>query len=195
MGSVDLPDDALAWETDSAGLRYPCVRGSQDAYLPTWQWPLAHLDRALIDGSAHITSPVGTLTLSWEVCHWCNFRFACGRIHRMACSLRLRRCESFGRTASEDTCSGGFGFQAYLREIDRSRTCDVDGQLVTELGVLATRGLMICVDGQQIRRSGLAIIILHKPAGYLSILTLAPATIVARPGGSPERLYPVGRLD
>jgi D-alanyl-D-alanine carboxypeptidase (penicillin-binding protein 5/6) len=64
--SVDLPDDALAWETDFAGLRYRLRTAEpQDAYLPAWQWPLAHLDRALNPTvPLTSTSPVGTLTLS-----------------------------------------------------------------------------------------------------------------------------------
>ena len=64
--SVELPDDALAWEISAAGQRYRLrTAESQDAFLPTWQWPLAHLDR-ILDRTVPLTStsPVGTLTLS-----------------------------------------------------------------------------------------------------------------------------------
>lgn len=86
------------------------------------------------------------------------------------------------------------------------RTCErliaqghvtVDGQLVTELGVMAdSRASLICVDGQQIRAERTRYILLHKPAGYLS----NPDPRAGHPSwldlvAVPERLYPVGRLD
>jgi serine-type D-Ala-D-Ala carboxypeptidase (penicillin-binding protein 5/6) len=63
---VDLPDDALAWEIDSAGRRYRLRAAKpEEVLLPSWQWPLAGPNR-LLDSTVPLTStsPIGTLTLA-----------------------------------------------------------------------------------------------------------------------------------
>jgi serine-type D-Ala-D-Ala carboxypeptidase (penicillin-binding protein 5/6) len=64
--SVDLPNDALAWEVSSTGRRHRLRTAEpQDVFLPAWQWPLARVDRTL-NPTAPLTStaPVGTMTLT-----------------------------------------------------------------------------------------------------------------------------------
>jgi D-alanyl-D-alanine carboxypeptidase (penicillin-binding protein 5/6) len=64
--SVELPDNALAWEMDHAGQRHRLlVIESRDTFLPAWQWPLARVHRELnLTDPVTNTSPVGTLTLT-----------------------------------------------------------------------------------------------------------------------------------
>ena len=64
--SVELPDDALAWEIGPAGMRYRLrTTGSRDAFLPAWQWPLTQVGRTLNPTvPLTSTSPIGTLTLT-----------------------------------------------------------------------------------------------------------------------------------
>jgi len=65
----------------------------------------------------------------------------------------------------------------------------VNGQIVTELGSKADPETdKITVDGKPVSISKKRIyLLLNKPAGYV--------TTLSDPGGIPERLYPVGRLD
>jgi D-alanyl-D-alanine carboxypeptidase (penicillin-binding protein 5/6) len=65
--TVDLPDDALAWEINPTGQRYRLrAAESQDVFLPSWQWPLVRVNR-MLDPSVPVTTslPVGTLTLAF----------------------------------------------------------------------------------------------------------------------------------
>jgi D-alanyl-D-alanine carboxypeptidase len=64
--SLDLPDNALAWEISPSGRRHRLrIEGSENVFLPSWQWPLAEWNRVL-DPTVPLTStsPVGTLTLA-----------------------------------------------------------------------------------------------------------------------------------
>ena len=63
---VDLPGDALAWESGPAGRRYRLrAAESQDVFLPAWQWPLARVDRSLYPTvPLTSTASIGTLTLT-----------------------------------------------------------------------------------------------------------------------------------
>jgi serine-type D-Ala-D-Ala carboxypeptidase (penicillin-binding protein 5/6) len=68
---VDLPDNALAWEIDSAGKRHRLrASESQDVLLLSWQWPLTGPNR-MLDSAVPLTStsPVGTLTLALGSSH------------------------------------------------------------------------------------------------------------------------------
>ncbi|MEJ5198872.1 MAG: pseudouridine synthase, partial [Anaerolineae bacterium] len=91
----------------------------------------------------------------------------------------------------------GLGSRRACEELITAGRVKVDGRVVTELGAKADPATAeITVDDQPIQRQPLRYVMLHKPAGYLS-------TVDPRAGypsweelvQTPERLFPVGRLD
>jgi len=91
----------------------------------------------------------------------------------------------------------GLGSRRACEELITAGRVKVDGRVVAELGAKVDAAVAeITVDDRPVRRQALRYVMLHKPAGYLS--TTDPRA--AYPSWeelvhTPERLFPVGRLD
>lgn len=89
----------------------------------------------------------------------------------------------------------GVASRRELREIIRSGRVKVDGKTVTEYAY-KFENAVVTLDGQEISAGGQVVIMLHKPAGYITATEDArKATVMELLPPKYQQLKPIGRLD
>lgn len=90
----------------------------------------------------------------------------------------------------------GVATRKELREIIRSGRVTVDGQTVTRPELKLQEGQQVALDGLPVEKRGRVVLMLHKPAGYVTS-TSDPRDPTVMELLPPEyrQLFPVGRLD
>ena len=92
----------------------------------------------------------------------------------------------------------GVASRRHAEELIRSGNVRMNGQVVTEMGVLVSEEDRIEVNGKAIKREqNLIYIMLNKPSGYVTTVSDPEGrkTVLDLIEGVQERIYPVGRLD
>lgn len=94
-------------------------------------------------------------------------------------------------------CDAGVGTRSQVKQIIKSGRVTVNGSAVRD-GSTKVNGGEICLDGEPIGRKGLAVVMLNKPAGFVTarsdaaqktVMELLPKEMLA------WDLHPIGRLD
>lgn len=83
-------------------------------------------------------------------------------------------------------------------EYIRNGQVRINGQIVTEMGVLVSTNDRVEVDGKPVKLEKKKVyILLHKPKGYVTTVSDPEGrkTVLELVQGVNERIYPVGRLD
>jgi 23S rRNA pseudouridine2605 synthase len=92
----------------------------------------------------------------------------------------------------------GVASRRHAEELIRLGKVKVNGQIVTEMGVLVSAKDRVEVQGKPIRKeTRLIYIMLNKPSGYVTTASDPEGrrTVLDLVEGVEERIYPVGRLD
>lgn len=96
-------------------------------------------------------------------------------------------------------CDGGVGTRSQVKQILKAGRITVDGTVQRDPGAkVDPEKQIICLDGEQIRAQGIMVVMLNKPAGYVTatedrndktVMELLPEKL------KKAELKPVGRLD
>jgi 16S rRNA pseudouridine516 synthase len=94
-------------------------------------------------------------------------------------------------------CDAGLGSRSQVKELLKAGRVTAEGKVIRD-GSLKTDGKNICVDGEPVGKKGRTVVMLNKPAGYVTarsddaqktVMELLPAEMLA------WDLHPIGRLD
>ncbi len=94
-------------------------------------------------------------------------------------------------------CDAGVGSRSQVKQILKSGRVTVGGSIVRD-GSVKVSGEEICLDGETIGRKGLAVVMLNKPAGFVTARSDAGQKTVMELLPKEMRsweLHPIGRLD
>lgn len=90
----------------------------------------------------------------------------------------------------------GAGTRTELKAMIRQGRVTVDGAVVKKPEQKVTEQQLICVDGVPVRQLGRVVLMLHKPAGYVtSTSDPRDPTVMELLPPEYQKLFPVGRLD
>lgn len=94
-------------------------------------------------------------------------------------------------------CDAGLGSRSQVKELLKAGRVTAEGKVIRD-GSLKTDGKNICLDGEPVGKKGRTVVMLNKPAGYVTarsddaqktVMELLPAEMLA------WDLHPIGRLD
>ncbi len=94
-------------------------------------------------------------------------------------------------------CDAGVGSRSQVKQILKAGRVTVNGSVIRD-GSVKTDGAEICLDGEAVGKKGRAVVMLNKPAGYVTarvdaqqktVMELLPTQMRA------WELHPIGRLD
>lgn len=94
-------------------------------------------------------------------------------------------------------CDAGVGTRSQVKQILKAGRVTVKGTVIRD-GSAKTDGLDVCLDGESIGKKGFAVVMLNKPAGYVTarsdaqqktVMELLPKEMLS------WDLHPIGRLD
>ncbi len=90
----------------------------------------------------------------------------------------------------------GVGTRTELKAMIRQGRVTVDGEVVKKPEQKVTEQQTICADGIPVRQMGRVVLMLHKPAGYVtSTSDPRDQTVMELLPPEYQKLFPVGRLD
>ena len=90
----------------------------------------------------------------------------------------------------------GAGTRTEVKTMIRQGRVTVDGAAVKKPEQKVTQQQMICIDGEPVRQLGRVVLMLHKPAGYVtSTSDPRDQTVMELLPPQYQKLFPVGRLD
>ena len=93
-------------------------------------------------------------------------------------------------------CDCGVGTRSQVKVVLKSGRVTVDGKVVGDGSMKITPDAEVCVDGQNLCASSCRVILLNKPAGYVTATEDATEkTVMELLPSQYRRLKPVGRLD
>ncbi|MBE6983617.1 MAG: rRNA pseudouridine synthase [Ruminococcaceae bacterium] len=94
-------------------------------------------------------------------------------------------------------CDAGVGSRSQVKQILKAGRVTVKGTVIRD-GSVKTDGADICLDGDAVGKKGLAVVMMNKPAGYVTartderqktVMELLPEEMIS------WDLHPIGRLD
>lgn len=94
-------------------------------------------------------------------------------------------------------CDAGVGSRSQVKQILKAGRVTVKGSVIRD-GSIKTDGTEICLDGEVVGKKGRAVVMLNKPAGYVTartdtqqktVMELLPKEMLS------WELHPIGRLD
>ncbi len=94
-------------------------------------------------------------------------------------------------------CDAGVGSRSQVKQILKAGRVTVKGSVIRD-GSIKTDGMEICLDGEGVGKKGRAVVMLNKPAGYVTartdaqqktVMELLPKEMLS------WELHPIGRLD
>ncbi len=94
-------------------------------------------------------------------------------------------------------CDAGVGSRSQVKQILKTGRVTVKGTVIRD-GSVKVDGANVCLDGEAVGKKGLAVVMLNKPAGYVTartdetqktVMELLPKEMLA------WDLHPIGRLD
>jgi 16S rRNA pseudouridine516 synthase len=94
-------------------------------------------------------------------------------------------------------CDAGVGSRSQVKQILKAGRVTVKGSVIRD-GSIKTDGTEICLDGEAVGKKGRAVVMLNKPAGYVTartdaqqktVMELLPKEMLS------WELHPIGRLD
>ena len=93
-------------------------------------------------------------------------------------------------------CDCGVGSRSQVKAIIKSGRVAVDGKVVKD-GSIKVDGNAVTLDGEGVQKEGTLVLMLNKPAGYVTATEDAtePTVMELLPQGYRSRVKPIGRLD
>ena len=93
-------------------------------------------------------------------------------------------------------CDCGVGSRSQVKAIIKSGRVAVDGKVVKD-GSIKVDGNAVTLDGEGVQKEGTLVLMLNKPAGYVTATEDAtePTVMELLPQGYRSRVRPIGRLD